>query len=281
MNRRLKYSKVFPFLLIVFALGGAATPTWAEELFSWDADQLSSTSIGRIFDVGMFTSIDSAEKHQGSGSMRLEVPGNIQGSMGIEPGNRTLPGGCCDGSSLYYRWWMRFSPSFSWGNANAKMKSNRVKQLGDIRPAIYTIYLHKVAVYVGECAGCGPGGDDPSNARVNYNFNPSSNSKITGWHEYIVHIKKQSAVDKFDGEFHFYVDGLEIGSGVSGMRYVNHSSTWVEGWGTLMVRPYPQLNDASAGGTIWIDDVSLATTFNSSFAPGTMPLEAPTNLTVK
>jgi len=283
MNRNLKHRLICTYLLSIFTVSSAVAPAWAANLFSWNADQLSTTSLGKIIGIGGATSIDTTEKNEGTGSMKLSVPGDQQYSMGIEPGNSDIGPGA-DGGSLYYRWWMKIDSNFSWGNATAKLKSNRIKRQGDVLPGIMTMYLRRDSVYAGECAQCEPGGDDPSNAKIGYNFKPATNPAVSNWQEYIIHIKKQTDSSSFDGEFHFYVNGVEVGSGVKGMNFYTGTVNWVEAWGAYMVRPYPQLNDPSAGGTIWVDDFSLDTTFNSNFANGggdITPPSAPTGLTVQ
>jgi hypothetical protein len=270
MRKSRKPAHLAPVLTAVLGVMAVAGPSSAQQLFSWNADQLKTTSIGSIVAVGSGTSIDLVEKVEGLGSMRLNVPGDNQAQMGIEPGAKSLGAGTT-GGSLYYRWWMKIDLNFSWGSADRKMKSNRVKRSGDVPPPIYTMYLTQGDVYVGECSECAPGGTDPSNARIAYDFNPSTNAAVTKWQEYIIQVKMQSAPDRLDGAFYFWVNGVKIGSGVNGMRFVTSTVGWVEAWGANMVRPLPQLNSPGAGGTIWIDDVSLDTTFNSRSVEPTCP----------
>ena len=263
MKVNAKFVLLGPLLVTILGVGAAASPTFANPLFSWNADQLNTTSLGGIWSLGPRTSIDTAEKVEGTGSMKLVILGDNQEQMGIETDAIPLGPGVV-GGSLYYRWWMKIDPNFSWGSADRKIKSNRVKRPGDVPPPIYTMYLAQGSVYVGECSECAPGGNDPSNARIAYDFNPRSNAAVTKWQEYIIELKMQSALDRFDGEFHLWVNRIEIGSGITGMRFVNSTVGWIEAWGANMLRPLPQLNTPGAGGVIWIDDVSLDTTFNST-----------------
>jgi hypothetical protein len=262
MKNNRAFAFLHPWLIAPVAVLAAASPSAANQLFSWNADQLQTTSAGPIGGVGQRTSIDLTQKVEGLGSMKLDVPGNDQGQMGIQPPSISLGPGTT-GGSLYYRWWMKIDPNFSWGSADRKMKSNRVKRAGDVPPPVYTMYLAQGGVYVGECPECAPGGDDPSNAQISYDFNPKTNSAVTKWQEYIIQVKMQSASGTSDGAFNFWVNGVKIGSGVTGMRYINSNVGWVEAWGANMLRPLPQLNTAGAGGLIWIDDVALDTAFNS------------------
>jgi hypothetical protein len=187
---------------------------------------------------------------------------------------------------------MKMSPSFSWGSADAKMKSNRVALSLAVPPVPYTMYYHKGSVYVGECPMCQKQGNnvktDPSDAKIGYDFNPGTNSAVTNWQEYIIGLKKQSCLTCFDGEFHLWVNGVKIGTGVKNMRYCDilNCSIWKEAWGANLVAPYPQLNGTSSdGGTIWFDDFSLDDQWNSSFngsgggSGGTAPA-SPTGLSI-
>jgi len=210
--------------------------------------------------------------------MKLVILGNDQTQMGIDPGDAPARAGD-DGESYYYRWWMKIDSAFSWGAVTQKTKASRIKRQGDIPPTILTMFLRKDAIYVGECDECNPlgSGGDPSPALISYDFDPATNAAVASWQEYIALIKKQTA-NNTDGEFHFFVNALEIGTGVTGQRYfTSPAQNWVEGWGASMVRPLPQLNDASGGGTIWVDDVSLDTTFNSVYPVS--PPSPPSDLT--
>jgi hypothetical protein len=201
--------------------------------------------------------------------MKLTIPGGRQGSRGCVVGVGKSLGSGDDGGWLYYRWYMKFAPTFSWGYADAKMKSNRVRLRTQKPPVPLTMYLHRNSVYVGECPKCQMAGDrhrvDPSAAKVGYDFNPATNPAVTRWQEYIIGVKKQSCVTCFDGEFHLWVNGRKIGAGVKNMRYCDsqNCSGWTEAWGTNMISPYSQLNDPSAGGTMWLDDFSLDNAWNS------------------
>ena len=255
---------------------------WATTYLSWNADSLNwqTPSGGKCSSLSSAV-LDSSEKHSGSSSMRFTAPGNVQGGMGCQdsPGVNMSAGFGTSGTWLYFRWWMKISPSFNWGSADAKAKAQRVYRL-EGAPVPWTLYLDKSSVYVGECPACQQQGqtakDDPSSARVFYNFNPS-NAAVTNWQEYIIGIKLQTCTTCYDGEFHFWVNGVEVGA-VTQMRYCDPSEcggTWVLGWGGMMAQPYPQLNDASAGGNIWLDDFSTDNTWNSIFTGATPPPAPP------
>ena len=263
-------------LASVLLLSAAAAE--AATMFEWNADTVA-TSIGNC--AKLVGALDQVQRHSGVASMRMTIQGNVQTTLGCEvPRAIDLISGA-NGEWLYYRWWMKIDSVYSWGAANAKWKSNRVKQRAEVLPSPYTMYVWKSGVYVGECAECRRGtstADDPSDARVSYNFDPRTNPAVTGWQEYIVGIKRQTCRTCTDGEFHFWVNGAEIGQGVKGMQYCSSlCDTWVEAWGANLVGIYPQLNDASAGGVIWVDEVSLATDWNST---ETSRPQAPTDVVV-
>ncbi len=260
---------------------------WAENYFNWNADQFSTTSVGPIITHHSRTFLDTTIKRSGSGSMRLEVPGNLQEQIGVEVGgniviDKTKP--------LFYRWWMKFDPNFKWGpgfqgSGFATMKMNRVKQSGDVLPGYYTFKMERNYIAVGECNNCLPygSGGDPSPAKWNIDLNPITNPSITNWHEYIVEIKFETSRGAQNGYFKAYLDGV-LKTTVTGQSYaLDGLKAPVEAWGGMMVRPFPQLNGgASDGGKIWVDDISTDTTWNSNFSPGnTTPPPAPTGLTVQ
>jgi hypothetical protein len=180
---------------------------------------------------------------------------------------------------------MKIDQGFRWGPADQKMKSNRVMLTTSLPPVPYTMYLTKSSVYVGECPRCqkqgNPSRDDPSEAYVGYDFNPGTNPNVTQWQEYVIGIKRQTCESCFDGEFHLWINGVQVGKGVMSMRFCDSSNCagWAEAWGSNMVTPYPQLNGTSAdGGIIWLDDFSLDDIWNSRV--GTPP-SPPTGLRVQ
>ena len=259
-------------------------PSSATNLFQWNADQLSWTSLGPILTVLPNVTIDTSVKHQGTGSVRYIVPGAVQANMIIEPGDSPAFS-MTSGGWRYYRWWMKFDPAYRWGSANQKIKAGRLKRQGDVAPSFWTMYMDNSVggFYIGECSGCSPGGDDPSLARVSYNLNPMTNPAITNWQEYIMAVKLNTSTSSFDGQFKIYVNGVQVGNTITGMQWSSdYSQNGVEAWGAVMVENFPQLNDATAGGTIWLDDFSLDDTFNSNFnsQPNPNAPSAPSNLKV-
>ena len=282
-----KYSTFFITLVILIYPSGAS----AVNYFNWNADS-TKTSVGTCIN-GIFSgAIDTTEKHSGTGSMRIDVE-NSDGFAGCESGGELIGTGAGnDGTWIYYRWWMKISPSFVWGTGQTKMKWNRVKQSNDNTPLIYTAYFTIGGIGLGECDRClrpGHAQGDASNPAVAYDFNPTTNSAVTNWQEYIIGVKKQTCTTCQDSQLHLWVNGQEVGTPMTDTRICDASncSNWYEAWGSMGARPYPQLQSPTpAGGTIWLDDFSFDSTWNSIFsgsAPPQLPLmtpSAPTGLSL-
>lgn len=154
------------------------------------------------------------------------------------------------------------------------MQVGEMKRQGDLTPIAFQLWIDPLRIYVGTCK-CQQGDagvhDDPSAAVVYYDFDPKPNPAVANWQEYIVGLRMQSGVDKSDGEFHLWVNGVQEGTGVKGMSYCNADAGncvgWVQVAGSMMVSPSPQLGgDASSGGTIWLDDFSFDDVWNSSIS---------------
>lgn len=239
---------------------------------------------------------DCAVHHAGACSMRLDVIGDDggNGSMGADlvEGPPAYPWNFVGSPSVYYRWWMRIDPGFSWGNATAKTKSSRV--IGETYPRGYTGYLMDYGFLIGECEDVGealPGGgclladgsnNTDSNLYIPYDFTAADDGQ---WHEYIVRIKPNTsatctAPGTCDAEFQAWVDGVSVGE-YNDFRLHNKAvNDYREAWGGWMVSPYFQLNGtAQDGGTIYIDDISTDDAYNSLLGvPDVIPPGAPTGL---
>ncbi|MEQ1654321.1 MAG: hypothetical protein ABL983_01140 [Nitrospira sp.] len=269
--------KLGTFLLLLTWILLPVQPTSAANLFRWDADQLSTTSLGPIITVQGGTSIDTNVKHGGLGSMRLVFPGNTQGQVGIEPGPGIV---LTPGQRYFHRWWMKFDSNFHWrtGGGFSTFKMNRIKRQGDILPGILTQHLEPGFISVSECEQCDPAGTGGDNATgINYNFDPQSNRALLNWNEYIVEFKLNSASDVRDGEYALWVNGVQIGR-ASGISFCCSSGSFqpIEAWGMTMVRPFAQIQGlASDGGIIWVDDFSNDTTFNSTIGSNNNDLTPP------
>jgi len=227
---------------------------------------------------------DCTVAHSGSCSMRLDIIGDDSGnqSAGVDTiqWNPPYPFTMVGGAAVYYRWWMRIEPGFSWGSATAKTKSSRcfAGPEGTGLPG-YTGYVTADGVLLGEC------GDDPSQCADNTGASNASDSGIGisydfrsandgGWHEYIVKVKPNSSaacvagVD-CDGQLQLWVDGTSVGE-YNDFKISNAqtSEPMVEAWGGWMVSPYFQLNaTTSDGGTLYLDDFSTDDTYHSLITP--------------
>jgi hypothetical protein len=239
-----------------------------ENYFSWDADAWA-------------TSRGACDKRRGTSSLRYDVVGSRQGTLGCEGLDNTAlsPSTAWDsGKTIYHRFWMRFSATFDWGNSFSKMKASR--SYGTSGGTGYTLYLHKGQVALSECAECVPQGSGDNRLAVSYAFDPAQNPAIRDWQEYIVAVTLQTGNSR-DAALALYVNGVLIGS-QTGVRLRNCASGCDDvldsAWGMFAQTFYPQLcleGDACAdGGTIWVDDLSMDDSWNSIVAPAE-PLPSP------
>ena len=156
--------------------------------------------------------------------MKLQVIGNDNGNQGMGAdliaNFPPYPWKFVGGPALYYRWWMKIQPGFSWGSGTAKTKSSRVISGAQG----YTGYLMDYGFLLGECAAF-----DDFNCRLN---NGGSNGSDSGlyipydftskddgqWHEYIVKVKPNTSGSctagtggNCDAQFQAWVDGVSVG----------------------------------------------------------------------
>ncbi len=244
--------------------------------FSWDVES-NTTSIGAIHSYFGATTRDCAVAHSGACSMRMNVIGNDGGNqqLGADVNQNSYPFNVVGGATLYYRWWMRIEPGFSWGSGTAKTKSSRtgggpISNTGTMAQG-YTGYLRSYGFLIGECdsAGCRLANgaiNDDSNLYIPYDFRTRADGI---WREYIVKVRPNTSATctagvNCDAEFQAWVDGVSVGQYNNFKLHDNASHTMVEAWGGWMVTPYFQLNGTSAdGGTIYVDDFSTSGAYNS------------------
>lgn len=254
-------------LLVVFAANANAA-----NYFSWDVESDIYRPQG-----GTTRDCTGTTAHRGMCSMRLRVVGNDSGNqqMGVElPSPFPYPFKFVGSPALYYRWWMRIEPGFSWGAGTAKTKSSRTMGgpiVNGSGAQGYTGYLMSFGFLIGECgsAGCrladGSGNTD-ENLYIPYDFRSKADGR---WHEYIVKIKSNTSGSctpgaNCDAQFQVWVDGVSIGQYNNFKLNSNANLDLVEGWGSWMVAPYFQLNGTAAdGGTIYLDDFSTDSQYNS------------------
>lgn len=227
--------------------------------------------------------------------MKLTIIGNDGGdqSKGVDliGGPLDYPWKFVGSPAIYYRWWMRIQPGFSWGSGTAKTKSSRMA--GTTYPRGYTGYLMSYGFLIGECDDVGssfPGGgclladgshNTDSNLSIPYDFISRDDGL---WHEYIIKIKPNTSATCTAGvncnaEFQAWVDGASVGQNNNFKLHNKATNGMQESWGGWMLSPYFQLNGTSAdGGTIYIDDVSTDDTRNSLIEN---QLGGPSNLRLK
>lgn len=255
------------FSLSMCVLGAALFAPHANALnyFSWDMENSSYS----LFTTR--TTRDCSVAHRGSCSMRLQVIGNDSGNqqMGADPNQFQYPFNFVGAPAIYYRWWMRIEPGFSWGNGTAKTKSSRT--IANASSQGYTGYLMSYGFLIGECgsAGCrlanGAVNTD-ENLYIPFNFRAMDDGR---WHEYIVKVKPNTDAactpgTNCDAQFQAWVDGRSVGQYNNFKLHNNASHTMTEAWGGWMLTPYFQLNGTTSdGGTIYVDDVSTDSQYNS------------------
>ena len=236
---------------------GAGQNASATNYFAWSADAFGSGYI-----IGGGTSIDTTVKHSGIGSMKVTSTAGIQQGQGLTAAGDLAP--ISFGSIFYNRWWMKFDSAFTWSNQQ-KFKAQR---WSNGSTAYMTGYLGAAGVWPGEHnngfnsnQGAGSGGEGPT---IGYNFNPSSNAAIKNWQEYIVVTQIQSSAGAADGSMKFYVNGNLTGQ-ITGIIWWTGTPSPMPNidWGSWMVSNYPQ----DANGSLWIDDVSLDSVWNSTTYP--------------
>lgn len=211
--------------------------------------------------------------HTGACGMKLQVIGNDSNNQPLGAdilSGKTLPFNLVGGPALYYRWWMKIMPGFSWGNATAKTKSSRVLTVSGARG--YTGYVFKNGFSIAECdkisGGMGGGCTDTegvknndSSVYVTHNMNTMADGL---WHEYVVMVKGNSTISTMDAKLKVWIDGQVIGEYNNWYLHDAANTQHLEAWGGWMIRPYFQLGGTSSdGGTIYVDDFSTDDVYNS------------------
>lgn len=248
------------------------------DYFSWSCES-DTTSLGPVVQYFGGTPAGSSTTRMllnGDGVMRLVVVGNDAGNqqLGAEVGlNQLIQNGSnmlfVGGPAIYYRWYMRIEPGFSWGAGTAKTKSSRTGGGPIVNSSTaqgYTGYLMSNGFLIGECgsAGCtvpGGGANTDGNHLISYDFRTKNDGL---WREYIVMVKPNSGAAVADAQFQAWVDNVAIGGANNYILHASAIETFVEMWGGWMVMPYFQLNGtASDGGTIYCRDFLVSNYYNS------------------
>ncbi|NLD99610.1 MAG: T9SS type A sorting domain-containing protein [Fibrobacter sp.] len=247
---------------VVCSLACIVANTNAKNYWKWDCESTSSaTTAIKGFSGG--SKLVTTDPHSGKYCLQHEAVGNDGGNQqaGAQVSGYDI-GSLIDGKWLYYRWWMKIDANFKFGDSRGLIKASRVKSATESFSPPWTGFVAKKHIHVSECPGCEPKNYwDAGGPNIPFDVQAMAGK---GWHEYIVAIKKQTGVSGKDGEFHLYVDGKEIGSGIKNLHWTNMSDPCNEAWVGWMVRPYFQLNGTSSdGGLIWIDDISTDDVWNS------------------
>ena len=262
-----KLSRVVACGTFLLALTAGHTAS-AANYFSWSVEGDTVPSTGQTvlnYDGNTSRSTDTA--HTGSYSMKLDIRGNDSGNNGmgadLNPKINT-PFDLVGSPALYYRWWMKIMPGFSWGDGTAKTKSSRVS--GAVYPRGYTGYVRASGFEIKECEDVGnvqPGGGCIPRQGVSIGYDMrSKNDGI--WHEYIVMVKFNTTIDSSDAQFKVWVDGNFVGEQLDFTLHNKSGNRHIEAWASWMVRPYWQLNGTTSdGGIIYVDDFSTDDTWNS------------------
>ena len=259
--------------LLCFSLNANAT-----NFFNWGIET-DSTSVPSLKNLGFMgaTRRSSDTAHSGKYSMKLVVTGNDSGNqqMGADLGQfLELPFSIVGSPAIYYRWWMKIMPGFSWGNGTYKTKTSRL--IGTTAPGAdqgkhgYTGFMAKDNFHIEI-------GSPDITMHVPYNVESKADGK---WHEYIAMVKANSTLSSNDAKFKVWVDGSLVGQVNNFTLYDRNSSDlFAEAWAGWMVTPYFQLNGtASDGGVIYIDDISTDDQWNSTIAAGSPAANTPTPL---
>ncbi len=289
----------------LFAIGGslclfgASQNATATNYFNWGVETLKvdyGVNGPGQYTVEAFsgTTRDCTVAHTGSCSSKMVVIGNDGGNQtkgwDTIQWNPAYPWNFVGSPPLYYRWWMKIQPGFSWGTNEKKTKSSRVVMTNSANRG-YTGYVWAGGFRLSECDGTGgcttPGGGYNNDYQgIDYDMTTKADGV---WHEYIVMVKPNSTATTPDALFKAWVDGVEVPNspwnigGVTG--FILHSTAsdkFTDGWGGWMATSYFQLNTASgAGGTIYVDDFSTDDSYNSLIGGGTTPLSPPTGLSIQ
>jgi hypothetical protein len=269
-------------LIGILIMAGVNPNANAANYFNWgvESSRVNYGTTQSQYDVAYFgsTTRDCTVSHSGSCSMKLSVIGNDGGNqqLGIDPiqWNPNYPFNMVSGSALYYRWWMKVQSGFSWGTNVRKTKSSRVITASG--HGGYTGYIGGDGVWLGEAEQASPA-QDPAIV-IPYAIPADST-----WHEYIIMVKPNTTSSSTDGQFKLWFDGKLVGQQVNNFRLSQDTGWMTDAWGGWMVTPYFQLNSASGGGTIYLDDFSTDDAWNSltGSGGGQTSLPPPSNVRVQ
>src|SRR5882672_5826614 len=142
-------------LIGFLCLSGASENASAANYFNWGADSATTSRGTCIF---IEAAIDPTGGHDGSGAMKFTIPDGSDGGGGCTNllSGSIGAGTWLSGKTLYYRWWMKIDPSFSWGNR----KFFKIIRLTDLGTDQLTFYMQNNNLNVESSSGgigCGGG----------------------------------------------------------------------------------------------------------------------------
>lgn len=252
-------------------------------------------------------SLSTTVKHSGSKSLQINIDAlGTNESVGFYPwddawSNYLYFPGTYLGLDLYYRWWMRIEPGFNWGDGQRKVKITRLTSKINPNSSYLTGYISNNEIYIAECLNTGYAGNCKNNQNqpaedmgyqhigVPFAFDQMADGV---WHEYIWRMRINSSATctaqptgGCDSIMQLWVDGVQQpGSPYNGWKMTTDlwgpTDSVFEHFGAAMLNPYFQLDSSySAGGSIYLDDWSVDSVYNSLLGGGdSTPPAAPTGL---
>ena len=252
------------------------------EVFSWNADSENIVVEGqssRCLSLRGGSSIDTVEKHSGSGSLKHTL-GDGQFDRGCDPASMAFGGDIYDGGETYFRWWMKISSDMNWGTEQRKAKFARLTRTNEKTPAYTTMYLvYNSFRWAGAFNATGSNRNvnlradfDPSDGRCSSSdLVPDIGAECTEWREYIFYFKRNTCTSCKDGIARLYINGqlADEANNVTFGEFVPSDgvTTFKYAWAGVGGKIFPQMcangSECGTGGTIWIDDISIDTKWNS------------------
>ncbi len=274
---RMKKSSCLAAIIWFLCLFVAGQDAMATNYFTWNADS-ATTSKGTCNFANAV--IDATGGHDGSGAMKYTIPDGSDGQSGcndLQSGSYGA-GTWFSGKTFYFRWWMKFGSTFSFGNRGHN-KIIRLTQGGG--SDLLTFYLDTTNINVESTNGSGCSGGVCGS--VNYNFNGAA---AKNYQEYIIALTLQTTSGG-SGKVELFVNGTSVGSFVHNLY--NSASGDFSGatWGNAMCQVFYHQNcnggsSCGSGGNIWTDDYSTDDTWNSNISGSPVnPPNPPTNLRIQ
>jgi len=249
---------------------GASQNAGAVNYFNWGADS-PTTPTGTCTFID--AAIDPTGGHDGTGAMKYTVPDGADGQRGCTNlQNGSIGAGTwLSGKTLYYRWWMKIDPSFSWGDR----KIFKLARLEDAGTDLLTFYMQNDGIKI-ESSSAGIGCSGGVCGTINYAFDGAA---AKNYQEYILALRLQTS-SSGTGALTLFVNAVQVGSFTHQLYTcgLGCGDVQVATWGQAMAQAlYSQLciggTACGAGGNIWADDFSVDDLWNSKISGS--PLNQP------